>query len=47
MTPSDKDDILHAIDSATPILGNLETVIDVLHYPFGEITKCDGFLVGC
>jgi len=47
MTPSDKDDILHAIDSATLSLGNLETVVDVVQYPFSEITKSDGLLVGC
>jgi hypothetical protein len=46
MTPSDKNDVLHTADSTAQILSDSETVIDVLDYPFAEITMSDGLLVG-
>lgn len=45
MTPSDKDDVLHAVDATTQILSDPEAVIDVLDYPFAEITMSDGLLI--
>ena len=45
MTPSDKNDVLHAADSTAQIFSDSETVIDVIDYPFAEITISDGLLM--
>jgi hypothetical protein len=47
MTPSDKNDILHAVDSTAQILSDLETIVDIVDNPFAEITTSDGLLMDC
>jgi len=47
MTPSDKNDILHAVDSTAQILSDLETVVDMVDNPFAEITISGGLLMVC
>jgi hypothetical protein len=44
MTPSDKDDIFHAVDSQPSLVGEPHAVIDVADYPFSEIAESDGVL---
>jgi hypothetical protein len=45
MTPSYKNDILHAVDSIARILSDLETIVDIVDNPFAEITMSDGLLM--
>jgi len=47
MTPSDKNDIPHVVNTTTKSLSNLETVIDILEDPFFEITMRGGLLTVC
>jgi len=46
MTPSGKNDILRA-DSTAQILSDLETLVDMVDNPFGEITISGGHLMVC
>jgi len=47
MTPSDKDDIPHIVDTTSKSVSDLETVIDILKDPFSEITMRAGLLTVC
>jgi hypothetical protein len=47
MTPSDKHDILCATDRIALAVSELETVVNILDYPFAEITTSDGLLTIC
>ena len=47
MTASDKNDILHAFDSITQVLGDFETLVNMSSEPFDEISMSDGVLAIC
>jgi len=47
MTASDKNDILHAFDSITQVLGDFETLVNMPSEPFDEISMSDGVLAIC
>ena len=44
MTPSDKNDIFHVVDSQASLLGEPHAVIDIVDYPFFEISASDSVL---
>jgi len=45
--PCDKDDILHAVEATTKVLRDLEADVNVLEYPFAEITASHSVLTFC
>jgi hypothetical protein len=47
MASSNQNNILCAVDTTAQILGDLETVVDILDYPFSKIAMSDGLLKGC
>jgi hypothetical protein len=47
MTPCDKDNIFHTIDTQALLLGEPHTVIDVFDYPISEIAESDSVLPFC
>jgi len=47
MKSCDKDDILHAVEATTKVLRNLEADVNVLEYPFAEITASHSVLTFC
>ncbi len=44
--PGDKNNILH-VDTTAQVVSDLETVVNILDYPFAEITKSVGLLMVC
>jgi hypothetical protein len=47
MTPCDKNNIFHTIDTQTSLIGEPHTVMDILDYPFTEIAESDRVLLFC
>jgi hypothetical protein len=41
MTPSDKNNIFHAVDPQASVLSEPHTIIDIFDYPFAEIAESD------
>jgi hypothetical protein len=47
MTASDKNDILHAVDTQASLLDEPHAVIDIFDYPLSEISESDSVLPFC
>jgi hypothetical protein len=47
MTPCDKNNILHALDSRAMILSDFDTAMDVFDYPIRKVAKGDRIFTLC
>jgi hypothetical protein len=47
MTPSDKNNIFHAVDPQASVLSEPHTIIDIFDHPFAEIAEGNCVLSFC
>jgi hypothetical protein len=47
MTPSDKNNVLHAVESQAEIFSDPHTAVDILDQPFPKVAMSDRILACC